>query len=126
MSWNEKDRVKFLICNKIITRGVKGSSSYRYITEYANKGLKVNCGEYLPGDAVGVSINGKRNGRLSFDASEVLLALDAGSVIVKDNTFHSSRHFNIGERELTEFLLANGYKLHKEDLKRAVWTKIGA
>lgn len=101
-----KDAKKFKRCNKLIARGVFGSSSWLY----AQNCSSVNTGIYTQDDIVGVSVNGGRASRLRFSESEVLLAISAGAVIITDCLLDRNRKFNVGEREIAKFLMANGYE----------------
>jgi hypothetical protein len=121
----DKDVKKFSICNKLISQGSTGSSSHRYslgeLDKYRNKPLIINADEYTRTDIVGVSVNGYRKDRVSFDNNLVLKAIAAGATIVKDNEYNTERKFNIGERELRDFLKENGYHLILDDPLRSVW-----
>lgn len=120
--YNDKDKVKFNKCNKLITQGAYGSSSYKYSLGYDDK--IINDTKYTRDDLVGVSVNGKRKNRISFNRKLVLLAINSNSRIVKDNSYHTSRDFNVGERELNSFLIDNGCKCIYESDKGQVWRKI--
>ena len=61
-------------------------------------------------DVVGVSVNGKRYGRISFDRNLVLAAIASKVTFVADNSAYRNNGFNIGEIELYDFLLKHGYK----------------
>lgn len=101
-----KDVEKFKHCNKLISRGVKGSSSAIYAAHCEN----VNCGHYESTDVVGVSVNGMRSGRLKFDKLELSKAGKVGATIVTDNQNDRYRSYNIGEREVAEYLYLRGYR----------------
>ena len=121
--YNKKDEDKFAICNKLISRGVKGSSSWRY-AKYGIGHIKpemINCGIYNESDVVGISVNGMRKNRLSFDVSEVMKAIEAKSTIVIDNDYHANRSYNIGERELRQLLIKNNYVKINNNKLRSVW-----
>jgi len=122
MSYLIKDIKKFAICNKLISRGAINSSSYKYSRgEILNIPLEnINTAEYCSSDIVGVSVNGARKNRVSFDRDLLLLALKAKASIVTDNKYHRNRSFNVGEREVAKFLLENGYTA-TEYKDRAVW-----
>jgi len=125
----QKDKLKFLICNKLITRGVYGSSSFNYMKEDSGLGFKqnqINTHDYSEVDIVGVSVNGMRRNRKEFDKEEVNLAIDAGVTFVCDSLKDSSRPYNIGEREFKDYLLANGYKRWENECndKREVFIPI--
>jgi hypothetical protein len=120
MSYTEKDRIKFSICNKLITRGVQGSSSYRYETENPFD-LIINPNEFKKSDIVGVSINGRRKGHLSFDRNLVFDATQSRATLIKDNSFNTKRAYNIGERDLESYLVMQGYVKAEEDNVRSIW-----
>ena len=121
--YTDKDKKKFAVCDKLISRGAVGSSSWRYSQEGIGhiKPEMVYCGHYTRNDVVGISVNGARKDRVSFDPSEVKKALEADSIVVIDNDYHANRHFNIGERELRQFLLDNDYVKVVNDQWRSVW-----
>lgn len=100
-----KDAYKFKECNVLIAMGVAGSSSAMYAA-YCSP---VNPGVYKATDVVGISVNGARRGRVSFDASEVKLAIEAGATLVTDKPVDRDRAFNVGERELASWLRDHDY-----------------
>ena len=118
MSYENKDMVKFAGCNKLITRGAVGSSSHKYM--FMNNKWDINTGDYTCDDIVGVSVNGNRANRLSFDSDEVYLAIEAGATIITDNNANRYRSFNVGERELAKFLIDWGYG-YKDHPKGGIW-----
>ena len=103
-----KDQAKASRANKFIGRGAAGSSTAVYAAGLPRE--VVNCGEYVPTDVVFVSVNGARKNRRLFDQLEVMLAIEAGAAIVTDRAADRYREYNIGERELAEFLEANEYE----------------
>ena len=125
MYYNDKDKVKFAKCNKLISRGAVGSSSHKYMLGQILDIEKssINCGEYNEEDIVGVSVNGNRKGRITFDSDEVYKAIDAGSTIITDNEYDRNRPFNIGERELARFLASWKYGFFDHP-KGGVWKPI--
>lgn len=106
-----KDNKKFSCCNKLISRGIKGSSSFLYSINGIGKikPTMVNCSEYIATDVVGVSVNGSRKGRISFDKDEVFNASLVGVTFVTDNIEDTEREYNVGERELQEYIALRGY-----------------
>lgn len=126
MDYATKDKIKFSCCNKLISKGAKGSSSWKYSISGINdiQPDQVNCGEYHITDIVGVSVNGNRRNRVLFNKSEVLRALEARVTIVKDTTFHTNRPFNIGERDLESFLIKNNYVKAYEYANSAYWCDV--
>ena len=122
MDYLEKDRRKFSVCNAIITRGAIGSSSDKYRNNNILRlNLEVNKEEYSREDVVGISVNGMRKNRLSFDRKLVQKAIESGAIIVKDNSFNTNRQFNIGEKELESFLINMGCKKIEENNERSSW-----
>lgn len=125
-----KDEIKFSVCNKLISRGVEGSSSYEYSINGIGHITKefVNCGNYTSDDIVGVSVNGDRKKRLSFDRKELLKAMEVGSTIIADCDYDVIRPFNIGERELAVFLITFDYVKENKSFcvesERSVWIPI--
>jgi len=103
-----KDQAKASRANKFIGRGAAGSSTAVYAAGLPRE--VVNCGEYVPTDVVFVSVNGARRNRVLFDRDEVMLAITAGAAIITDNALDRYRDYNIGERELVEFLEENDYE----------------
>lgn len=103
-----KDQNKASQANKFIGVGAPGSSTAVYAAGLPRE--VVNCGEYVPTDVVFVSVNGARRNRVLFDQLEVMLAIEAGAAIITDSAWDRYRDFNIGERELVEFLEANDYE----------------
>lgn len=103
-----KDQRKAERANKFIGRGATGSSTAIYAAGLPRE--VVNCSEYVATDVVFVSVNGARRNRVLFDQIEVGLAVEAGAAIVTDSWADRYRDFNIGERELAEFLEANEYE----------------
>jgi hypothetical protein len=102
-----KDSNKFAEINKLISRGIEGSSSHKYATEDTfNLGKEnINSEEYDEIDIVGISVNGNRKNRICFDKELVKKAFDSRAILVADNTQDRNRIFNIGERNLHDFLV---------------------
>ena len=103
-----KDQAKASRANKFIGVGAPGSSTAVYAAGLPSE--VVNCGQYVPTDIVFISVNGARKNRRLLDQAEVLLAIEAGAAIITDSAWDRYRDFNIGERELAEFLEANEYE----------------
>ena len=107
-----KDQDKF---NQLggITRfiGFGPGSTGAYAEHFADI---ANTGRYTSQDVVGVSVNGKVKGRVGVDDQALRAELDAatkaGAVIVADKKdYRTSSSYNIGEKELAEYLESNGY-----------------
>lgn len=125
-TYHKKDSDKFSICNKLISDGCSGSSSFIY----KNFGIgnipinKVNASFYVETDIVGISVNGARPNRVTFNKELIKTAADAGVRFVTDNLHNANRNFNIGERELANFLYYDlAYIVESEDIYRRVWNK---
>ena len=121
--YQKKDKDKFKICNKLISRGAAGTSSRKYSIEGVGKikPKKVNCKKYKITDVVGVSVNGACYDRETFDHKLLQKAITAQSTIIADTSYHAQRNYNVGERELIKFLKKNDYERVKENKKRSVW-----
>lgn len=111
----QKDVDKFATANKLITRGSIASSSeaYRVAT-----GDQANTTTYHKDDVVGISAEGDRTGRVKPDFQEIQRALDAGATIITDRPSDRARSYNVGEREVAEYLKSHGYKEQE-----GTWTK---
>lgn len=105
--YSAKDQAKADRATKFIGRGSPASSTNAYRIAF---GELANCGEYLEGDRVFISAEGNRRGRLTFDKSEVDLAIRAGAGFITDKKSDRQRAYNIGEREVVAYLLANNYE----------------
>ena len=121
LKYQEKDKVKFNVCNKLISRGAPGSSSHKYATQNTFEWLDVNAEEYKVNDTVGISVNGARRGRQDFDRELVLKAIEARVTFIIDSDSHAKRQFNLGERDVRKFLLDNGYVQLDNQKWRSQW-----
>lgn len=124
---NNKDILKFSIIDALISRGVEGSSSYYYAIDpltYLKLNIPVNPEDYTDYKYVGVSVNGFRRNRLSFDRRLINKAIDNGCIIIADNSYHRNRQYNIGERELYDYLVHELGCVYTEDSIRGYYTKI--
>lgn len=101
-----KDQKKSDKANKFIGRGSDNSSTEQYRKDW---GELANVGEYTDNDTVFVSVEGNRKNRISFDRDEIKKAIDARVKFITDTAEDRNRPYNIGERELAEFLKENGY-----------------
>lgn len=105
--WTAKDQAKSDKATCFIGRGSPRSSTAAYAKAW---GDKANKGSYTYEDVVFVSAEGARPGRLEPDYDELHKALSAGARIITDPPHHRARPYNVGEREVARYLLANGYK----------------
>lgn len=106
-----KDQYKSDQSTKFIGRGNGATGAYQALSKKA--GVKVNCGEYNPGDVVFISANGKRSGRVSPDFTEIQKAVDAGATLLTDSMARrpeGGNPYNIGEQEVADFLRSRNYK----------------
>ena len=122
--YRNKDAVKFSVCNKLISRGCIGSSSYFYNLNGIGK-LKtndVNCESYCEDDIVGVSVNGNRHNRKGLNKILIMTAIKSKVTFVSDSICEAKREYNTGERELILFLEKNCYERTEETNElRSVW-----
>jgi len=125
MDYRQKDADKFKICNKLLSRGVKGSSSYHYSKNGIGsiKADMVNTGVYVSSDVVGISVNGNRKGSKLVNMAQLKKIMTAGATVVKDNSIHTARVFNTGERHVSKMLLKNNYYCQQDNKTRSVWRK---
>lgn len=113
----QKDLRKAVHASKFIGRGSSGSSTNRY---RAAAGTSANTSRYDSRDIVFVSAEGNRRGRLRPDFAELALAVDAGVTFVTDAAEDRGRPFNLGEREVAEFLRLRGF----DDAGTGKWTLV--
>lgn len=105
-----KDLQKARNATKFIGRGSAASSTNKYMVA---AGDLANCGVYTAEDVIFVSAEGMRKGRLAVDFSELEKAVVAGATFVTDDSYNRNRPYNIGEREVAEFLTKNGHSDNK-------------
>lgn len=99
--YTAKDQTKSDVATCFIGRGSPRSSTAAYAKVW---GDRANKGAYTPDDIVFVSAEGNRIGRLDPDYDELLLAIRAGATILTDPPYHRDRPYNVGEREVAEYL----------------------
>lgn len=109
--YTAKDQLKADVATKFIGRGSRASSTNAYRID---AGVLANCGQYHRYDIVFISAEGNRTGRLSADFSELDRAVSAHATFITDSEYHRNREYNIGEREVAEYLRTNGYVEHVE------------
>lgn len=102
----QKDLKKALDATCFIGRGSLASSTHKYMVA---AGELANKGQYNSNDVVFVSAEGNRRGRLSVDYDELLKAIEAQVVFVTDNKYNRNTSYNIGEKEVEQFLLKHQY-----------------
>ena len=113
--YHAKDQAKSDKATKFIGSGAPNSSTESY---RASWGKLANSGVYTAEDVVFVSSNGNRPGRKLPYYTELSKAIAAGATILTDSKKDRDRTYNIGEREVAEYLLLNKY----EELSDGVWT----
>lgn len=109
-----KDLAKARRATQMIGQGSPASSTAAYV---AAAGPLANTGSYGAGDVVFVSAEGMRGGRFSPVVGgapqgayrNLLAAMRAGARFVMDDPPNRARSYNLGERQVADFLLASGY-----------------
>jgi len=102
----EKDNAKAARASKFIGRGSLNSSTRAYAKAC---GARANCGVYSCSDTVMISAEGARRGRFNPDFAEIQLAMGAGALILTDIPADRERAYNVGERQVANYLARNGY-----------------
>lgn len=117
-----KDQHKADIANKFIGFSVVGRATWQYSLDAKAQNIPVNCGNYYSDDFVFVSINGIGHGTLeNFNktTTEIDLALQAGAIIIIDNSINANRAYNkhaFGESGLRAYLQQNYPNVKETDL----------
>ena len=114
--YTAKDQRKANAANKFIGRGSTRSSTSQYAKAY---GPMANCGEYSNTDVVFISAEGNRSGRLDPDFEEIGKACRANARFITDDETNRSRAYNVGERQVAEFLRTQGYR----ETRPCIWRK---
>lgn len=109
-----KDLQKAVTANKFIGRGSIASSTNKYMQA---AGDLANCGIYDNSDIIFVSAEGARRGRVPVDFSELEKAVLAKATFITDDSYNRNRPYNMGEREVADFLQRNGYR----DTGKGIW-----
>ena len=107
-----KDQAKANIATKFIGRGSVNSSTNQYCKDF---GAMANTGNYTSNDIVFISAEGNRTGRLNPDFNEIALAIKAKATIITDVPYHRNRSYNIGERQVVEYLKKANYQEEEQD-----------
>lgn len=110
-----KDQAKSDQATKFIGRGSAASSTAKYAKAWGNR---ANSGSYTAADKVFVSAEGSRGGRVGPDFAELSKALGAGATIITDVAMTRNQDYNVGERQVTDYLTENGYA----EVKPGTWT----
>ena len=116
--YTQKDIEKARKCNVMIGRGSQRSSTNRYRAAF---GKHANPEEFSYMDYVFISAEGNRNGRLKPNFELLKKAIKAKVIFITDVPADRNRNYNIGEREVAEFLLENGYT----EVEPGEWIDIG-
>ena len=111
-----KDQTKAVQSNKMIGRGSSNSSTQAYADAVGNN---ANPGVYDKSDIVFISAEGDRSNRIAPDFKEIQKAIDAGVTFITDDQTNRERPYNIGEREVADYLKIHGYV----ELKGGRWIK---
>ena len=114
--YTAKDQRKANAANKFIGRGSPRSSTAKYAEAY---GPMANCGEYSNTDVVFISAEGNRTGRFDPDFEEIRKACEANARFITDDEANRNRPYNIGERQVAEFLRSQGYR----ESRPCIWSK---
>ena len=114
--YTAKDQRKANAANKFIGRGSARSSTNAYAQAY---GRNANCGEYTRDDVVFISAEGARSGRLDPDFDEIKRACYANARFITDDAANRSRPYNVGERQVSEFLRSQGYR----ESRPCIWSR---
>lgn len=117
----DKDNRKANLCTKFIGRGSSKSSTESYRKYFSSQtDIPVNSQEYSENDIVFISAEGNRVNRIKPDFELIRKAADSSVVFLTDIPYHRNREYNIGEREVAEFLLSNGYTEYAD----GIWSKL--
>lgn len=114
--YTAKDQRKANAANKFIGRGSARSSTAKYAKAF---GALANCGYYSSTDVVFISAEGNRSGRLDPDFEEIERACDANARFITDDEANRNRPYNIGERQVAEFLRSQGYR----ESRPCIWSR---
>ena len=118
-----KDIEKFRGIDVLISRGVEGSSSWRYARGEILKEVRAINIKDETAKIIGVSINGNRKNRISFDKELVDYYANRESTFILDSKHNRERDFNIGEQEIAKYLHEKGYATTKENEYKTIWKK---
>lgn len=116
-----KDQAKANISTQFIGKGSEASSTNAYRIAYGNL---ANTMDYNSNDTVFVSVEGMRRNRVLVTEiyPELNAAIQAGASIITDNTTNRTRAYNIGEKELADYLTHKGY-VENETEGYSIWSE---
>lgn len=125
-----KDQNKATIANKYIGFSVcgKGRATEQYAIDAANQNIPINCGSYTPEDVVFVSVNGGTYGtatNFNKTLAEIDLALQAGAIIITDNSTNAYRKYNnvnFGEGGLRNYLQDTYRHIEEHEIEEASYS----
>lgn len=80
-------------------------------------GELANCGAYDPADVVFVSAEGNRTGRKDPPWDEIDKAIAVGVTFITDDAPNRERPYNVGERQVADYLTERGYTLRGDTWK---------
>jgi hypothetical protein len=83
-------------------------------------GNLANCMQYFETDVVFISAEGNRLERVSPSFTFIQVAMMAGATLITDIPADRNRPYNIGEREVAEFLKKGGY----DEVSPGTWKPI--
>jgi hypothetical protein len=109
-----KDQAKADKANKFIGRGSNKSSTAQYAEDF---GDLANTGQYSASDVVFASAEGNRANRLKPNYDELQKAVNARATFITDDKPNRERPYNIGERDVADFLTNRGY----QETEAGVW-----
>lgn len=112
-----KDQNKANLATKFIGRGSDRSSTARYAADF---GELANTGKYNKEDRVFISAEGNRAGRVPVDFNEIDLAMFSGATLITDDINSRNRDYNVGEREVADYLTSNNYV----EVEPGIWRPI--
>ena len=119
----KKEQDKADKANKFIGFGKSGSSTHVYRQDFGNM---ANTSNYESTDIVFVSTNGNPSDKYRYKPmyrtfrKELDIAIKGGVTFITDNRYNRNRDYNIGERELAEYLTDKGYT---DNNGEGIWTK---
>ena len=116
--YGRKDAAKSAQATQFIGVGAPGSSTAKYAKAW---GDRANTGAYGVNDRVFVSMNGARPNAVPLEAIKEHLnaAMSAGATIIADAPRDRNRPYNVGERDLANYLSSAGYVEKNND---GIWS----
>ena len=112
-----KDQAKADMATKYIGRGSPRSNTEQYAKDFKEL---ANTGVYEASDVVFVSAEGNRANRIRPNFDEISKAVQAGATIITDDAPNRKREYNVGERDIADYVTNNGY----EEVGPGVWKPV--